>query len=151
MGHHLCRSPNAQDKKRSNDQIATGVAIVVFWPAAFFVGGDGLAAAELANLKGQMTVNQTVQTWEAQRVSLNSSIAALVGYNQIVGRQWDEPSVSGIIRPLAARSSRLTASTRTAWRWLRSYQVPVRRPAASSPLPSRRPRGPTLCGSLRSL
>jgi hypothetical protein len=45
----------AQDKKRTDDQIATGVAIVVFWPAAFFVGGDGPAAAELANLKGQMT------------------------------------------------------------------------------------------------
>jgi hypothetical protein len=44
----------AQDQKRSNDQLATGVAIVVFWPAAFFVGGDGPASAELAQLKGQM-------------------------------------------------------------------------------------------------
>lgn len=44
----------AQDQKRSNDQIATGVAVVVFWPAAFLVGGDGPQAAELANLKGQM-------------------------------------------------------------------------------------------------
>jgi hypothetical protein len=44
----------AQDSKRTNDQIATGVAIVVFWPAAFLVGGDGPMAAELANLKGQM-------------------------------------------------------------------------------------------------
>jgi hypothetical protein len=44
----------AQDEKRSNDQVATGVAIVVFWPAAFLVKGDGQTAAELANLKGQM-------------------------------------------------------------------------------------------------
>ncbi len=44
----------AQDAKRTNDQVATGVAIVVFWPAAFFVGGDGQVAAELAQLKGQM-------------------------------------------------------------------------------------------------
>jgi hypothetical protein len=44
----------AQDQKRTNDQIATGVAIVVFWPAAFLVGGDGQTAAELAQLKGQM-------------------------------------------------------------------------------------------------
>ncbi len=43
-----------QDQKRTNDQIATGVAIVVFWPAAFLVGGDGPTAAELAQLKGQM-------------------------------------------------------------------------------------------------
>ena len=32
----------------------TGVAIVVFWPAAFFVGGDGNVAAELGRMKGQM-------------------------------------------------------------------------------------------------
>lgn len=44
----------AQDQKRSNDQIATAAAIVVFWPAAFFVGGDGQVSAELAQLKGQM-------------------------------------------------------------------------------------------------
>jgi hypothetical protein len=44
----------AQDSKRTNDQVATGVAIVVFWPAAFLVGGDGPMAAELAQLKGQM-------------------------------------------------------------------------------------------------
>jgi hypothetical protein len=44
----------AQDAKRTNDQVATGVAIVVFWPAAFLVGGDGQMASELAQLKGQM-------------------------------------------------------------------------------------------------
>ena len=44
----------AQDQKRSNDQVATGIAIVVFWPAAFLVGGDGPTAAELSQLKGQM-------------------------------------------------------------------------------------------------
>jgi hypothetical protein len=43
-----------QDQKRTNDQVATGVAIVVFWPAAFLVGGDGQVAAQLAQLKGQM-------------------------------------------------------------------------------------------------
>lgn len=44
----------AQDAKRSNDAVATGVAVVVFWPAAFLVGGDGPTAAELGQLKGQM-------------------------------------------------------------------------------------------------
>lgn len=43
-----------QDQKRQSDAVATGVAIVLFWPAAFFVGGNGQTAAELANLKGQM-------------------------------------------------------------------------------------------------
>jgi hypothetical protein len=35
-------------------QIATAAAIVIFWPAAFFVGGDKQNAAELARLKGEM-------------------------------------------------------------------------------------------------
>jgi hypothetical protein len=45
----------AQDQKRTNDAIATGVAVVIFWPAAFLVGGDGQVAAQLAQMKGQMT------------------------------------------------------------------------------------------------
>lgn len=42
-----------QDEKSSNDAVATGVAIVLFWPAAFFIKGDGATAAELARLKGE--------------------------------------------------------------------------------------------------
>ena len=44
----------AQDKQRTNDALVTTAAVVVFWPAAFFVGGDKQTAAELANMKGQM-------------------------------------------------------------------------------------------------
>jgi len=36
-----------------NDGLATAAAIVVFWPAALLVGGNGQTAAELAQLKGQ--------------------------------------------------------------------------------------------------
>lgn len=42
-----------QDDKATNDAIATGVAIVVFWPAAFLVGGDDQNTAELSRLKGE--------------------------------------------------------------------------------------------------
>ena len=42
-----------QDQKASNDAIATGVAIVVFWPAAFLVGGNDQTTAELSRLKGE--------------------------------------------------------------------------------------------------
>ena len=44
----------AQDKQRTNDGLATAAAVVIFWPAAFFVGGDKQTAAELAQMKGQM-------------------------------------------------------------------------------------------------
>src|ERR1700680_1541882 len=43
-----------QDSKRTKDVVATPAAIVICWPAAFFVGGDKKTAAELAQMKGQM-------------------------------------------------------------------------------------------------
>jgi hypothetical protein len=43
-----------QDSKRTNDVVATTAAVVIFWPAAFFVGGDKQNAAELGLMKGQM-------------------------------------------------------------------------------------------------
>lgn len=43
-----------QDKKASNDAVATGVALVLFWPAAFFIGGNKENAAELGRLKGEL-------------------------------------------------------------------------------------------------
>jgi hypothetical protein len=48
-----------QDQKATNDAIVTGVAIVVFWPAAFLVGGNDQNTAELARLKGEFeTIEQ---------------------------------------------------------------------------------------------
>ena len=44
----------AQDNQASKDAVSTAVAVVVFWPAAFFVGGDKGNATELARLKGEM-------------------------------------------------------------------------------------------------
>ncbi len=44
----------AQDSQRTKDGVATAAAVVIFWPAAFFVGGDKQTAAELAQMKGQM-------------------------------------------------------------------------------------------------
>jgi polygalacturonase len=43
-----------QDSQRTKDQWTTAAAVVVFWPAAFLVGGDKQTAAELAQMKGQM-------------------------------------------------------------------------------------------------
>ncbi|UWR10544.1 hypothetical protein [Sulfitobacter mediterraneus] len=43
-----------QNKKASDDAVATGIALVVFWPAAFFIKGDKQTAAELGRLKGEL-------------------------------------------------------------------------------------------------
>lgn len=50
----------AQDSKATSDAVATGVAIVVFWPAAFLIKGDGASGAELARLKGEMEAIEQV-------------------------------------------------------------------------------------------
>ncbi|MEX0309904.1 MAG: hypothetical protein AB3N17_06615 [Tateyamaria sp.] len=43
-----------QNKNAKGDAAATAVALVLFWPAAFFIKGDKATAAELSRLKGQM-------------------------------------------------------------------------------------------------
>lgn len=48
----------AQDSQRTKDALATTAAVIVFWPAAFFVQGDKQNAAQLAQLKGQMDAIQ---------------------------------------------------------------------------------------------
>jgi hypothetical protein len=49
-----------QDQKATNDAIATGVALVVFWPAVFLVGGDDAQTAELGRLRGEMEAIEQV-------------------------------------------------------------------------------------------
>ena len=44
----------AQGSQHTKDGWTTAAAVVIFWPAAFFVGGDKQTAAELAQMKGQM-------------------------------------------------------------------------------------------------
>lgn len=50
----------AQDSQRTQDIVATTAAVIVFWPAAFLVGGDKQTAAELARLKGEMEAIEQV-------------------------------------------------------------------------------------------
>ena len=49
-----------QDSQANRDNWVTAATIVVFWPAAFFVGGDRQNAAELAQLKGAMDALEQV-------------------------------------------------------------------------------------------
>lgn len=43
-----------QEKNRGQDAAMTGVGLILFWPALFFMKGDGADAAEVARLKGEM-------------------------------------------------------------------------------------------------
>jgi hypothetical protein len=43
-----------QNQHATNDKVAMGVGLVVFWPALFMMKGNDENAVELASLKGQM-------------------------------------------------------------------------------------------------
>ena len=45
---------------KTGDIVATTAAVIVFWPAAFLVGGDEAQTAELAHLKGEFDAIQRV-------------------------------------------------------------------------------------------
>ncbi|WP_460449076.1 hypothetical protein [Alsobacter sp. SYSU BS001988] len=49
-----------QDSKATGDAVATGVGVVLFWPALFFIKGEGATAGELARLKGEMEAIEQV-------------------------------------------------------------------------------------------
>src|SRR5205807_10496934 len=53
VSRRAAEAAGAQDSQATKDSVVTGVAIVVFWPAAFFVGGDRGNATELGRLKGE--------------------------------------------------------------------------------------------------
>ena len=50
----------AQDSQANKDNVLTAVTVVVFWPAAFFVGGDRANAVEVGRLKGEMEALEQV-------------------------------------------------------------------------------------------
>lgn len=53
VSRRVAEVSGVQDEKASGDAVATGVALVLFWPAAFLIKGDGASAAELGRLKGE--------------------------------------------------------------------------------------------------
>lgn len=62
VANRAAAASTAQDKKASNDAVATGVGVVLFWPALFFIKGDGSQAAEVGRLKGEMQAIETANT-----------------------------------------------------------------------------------------
>jgi hypothetical protein len=48
------QAAGVQDQRATNDKVAMGVGLVVFWPALLFTKGNDENTAELARLKGEM-------------------------------------------------------------------------------------------------
>jgi hypothetical protein len=100
----------AQDQKRSNDAVATGVAVVIFWPAAFLVSGDGPTAAELANLKGQM--NALEQASIQKRCGISFQRSAEGGPPPAVS--YVQPEPAAVPPPAPTRSKQASQPSRSA-------------------------------------
>lgn len=49
-----------QKQNQGRDAAMTTVALVVFWPAAFFMKGNGADAAAVGQIKGEMQAIETV-------------------------------------------------------------------------------------------
>lgn len=58
LSSQAAQAMGQQDSRASRDAVATGVALVLFWPAAFFISGDGASSYEVARLKGEMNALQ---------------------------------------------------------------------------------------------
>jgi hypothetical protein len=52
VSHKVNEIAGVQDKQASNDSVAMGVGLVIFWPALFFISGSD-QHVQLADLKGQ--------------------------------------------------------------------------------------------------
>ena len=54
VSSHAAQAAGVQDQKATNDKVAMGVGIVIFWPAMLLTKGNDENTAELARLRGQM-------------------------------------------------------------------------------------------------
>ena len=54
LSSRVAQATATQDRKAANDSAVTAVSLVLFWPAAFMIRGNGESAAELGRLKGEM-------------------------------------------------------------------------------------------------
>jgi hypothetical protein len=52
VSSRAAQSSGVQDQKATNDKVAMGVGLVIFWPALLFTKGNDENTAELARLKG---------------------------------------------------------------------------------------------------
>lgn len=60
VSNRMAAAYGVQESNRGKDAAMTTVGIVLFWPALFFMEGDGATAADVARLKGEMQAIEQV-------------------------------------------------------------------------------------------
>jgi hypothetical protein len=62
VSHAAAIASGQQERRAGNDAIATGVGLIIFWPALFFIKGDGATSAELSRLRGEAVAIEQAAT-----------------------------------------------------------------------------------------
>lgn len=60
VSSRAAQASGVQDQKSTNDAVAMGVGLIIFWPAMLMTKGNDENTAELARLKGQMDAIEQV-------------------------------------------------------------------------------------------
>jgi hypothetical protein len=60
VSSRAAQASGVQDQKSTNDAVAMGVGLIIFWPAMLLTKGNDENTAELARLKGQMDAIEQV-------------------------------------------------------------------------------------------
>lgn len=60
LSSRAAQASGTQDQKATNDKVAMGVGLIIFWPALLFTKGNDENTAELARLKGSMDAVEQV-------------------------------------------------------------------------------------------
>jgi len=71
----------AQDQNATNDAVATTAAVILFWPAAFLVHGNGANAQEVAQLKGDMDAIEQANIEKKCGLQFNRAVPAAAAPN----------------------------------------------------------------------
>jgi hypothetical protein len=66
----------AQDQNATNDTVATTAAVILFWPAAFMIKGNGANAQEVAQLKGDMDAIEQANIQKKCGIQFNKAAPA---------------------------------------------------------------------------
>ena len=66
----------AQDQSATNDTVATTAAVILFWPAAFLIKGNGANAQEVAQLKGDMDAIEQANIQKKCGIQFNKAAPA---------------------------------------------------------------------------
>jgi hypothetical protein len=62
VSHRAAQLSGVQDSNATTDAVTTTAAVILFWPAAFMIRGDGQTAAELARMKGEFEAIEKTST-----------------------------------------------------------------------------------------